>query len=178
MERKSHVVGLQENRPLKKMKESPLRALYTQCMTRPLFDEAETKSFTTKPTPKAQSSQKTDLQPGSFIFVSQTLDDDITCLEYLDISNEPIIEVKKKNIFPQCLSVVFDVQKKHCEIKSLESERKTIQNRLVQLLYDTAPHLVARVAKVKIEGPFEKRAPGHDVFIQELKTMCVQGFKL
>jgi hypothetical protein len=79
MERKSHVVGLQENKPLKKMKESPLHALYTQCMTQ-LFDKAETKSFT-KPISNAQSSQKTNLQLGSFIFILQTLDDNIMCLK-------------------------------------------------------------------------------------------------
>jgi hypothetical protein len=99
-------------------------------------------------------------------------------MEELDLKDVPLVKAPERKVHPFCISVAYDERTDSFVIKRLENERKTIRNRLVQILYEEAHHLVARVAKVKIQGPFEQRMDGHERFIAKLRVMCMEGFEL
>jgi hypothetical protein len=115
-------------------------------------------------------------KPGSFIMVSD-LPETISRLQELDVSDIQLSPHKERTVNPFSIRITYNVSSKQFITTKQEGERSTIRNRLLKIFEDT-PHMIARIAKVSIEGPFEEKKPGHKEFINELRRKCIEGFDL
>ncbi len=176
-------------------KRSKLAGLFHQCMFRDLGVDSDDNIVKPKslapiltPSDTIHTPQIPEIRemPGSFIRVSDHLES-ITRVKEMDISNVVLSETPKRKFNPLCLRIKW--VNSAFSIERLVRSEKLVRNRLIQLLSDddernnrdATTSLVARVANIKIEGPWECKKDNRDehfAFKNELHKVLQFGLEV